>query len=131
VIVDEVYFSNESTSRINKKLITDRLRIQLNRAALGRMVFVARHLSKMVEDERSMKRDGVVDGGTIRKTQATAGADYRLGGTITSLDARASDGTVSRYHQIAFEMIDLEYGTIVWANMYEFKKMAAEDAVYR
>ena len=31
VIVDSEYFVNESSSRINKNIITDRLRVQLNR----------------------------------------------------------------------------------------------------
>lgn len=131
VIIDDVYFRNESTTRINKKLITDRLRVQLNRAAMGRMVFVGRHYSQMVAKEREMKRDGAVDGGTIRKTKATAGADFRLGGTISSLDMRTDSGVISRYHQIIFEMIDLEYGTIVWSNMYEFKKTGQDDVSYR
>ena len=36
VIVDSQYFRNESSEIIDKKLITDRLRITLNRAAAGR-----------------------------------------------------------------------------------------------
>ncbi len=116
---------------MNKKLVTDRLRIQLNRAANGRMVFVGRHYANMVESERALKRDGAVDGGTIRTTQATAGADFRLGGAITSLDARSSSGAISRYHQMTFEMIDLELGPIVWSGMYEFKKSAQDDVIYR
>ncbi len=33
IIIDAQYFMNESSSRINKNLITDRLRSELNRAA--------------------------------------------------------------------------------------------------
>ncbi len=132
IIVDSEYFRNESSSRINKNTITDRLRIELNRAANGRMVFVARHYSDMIESERALKRSGSVDSGTIRQTQATAGADFRLGGRITSLDAMdTGSGDASRYHQISFEMIDLEYGTIVWSGMYEMRKSAQDDIIYR
>lgn len=132
IIIDSEYFRNESSSRINKNSITDRLRIELNRAANGRMVFVARHYSDMVESERTLKRSGSVDSGTIRQTQATAGADFRLGGRITSLDATDTrSGDASRYHQISFEMIDLEYGTIVWSNVYEMRKSAQDDIIYR
>lgn len=132
IILDAAYFTNESSSRINKNMITDRLRIELQRAAQGRLLFVGREHVGMVEAERQLKRDGLTDGGTIRKTQATAGADYRLVGRITSADALdPSSGTVSRYQQITFEMLDLEYGTIVWAGMYEFKKTAQDDIVYR
>lgn len=132
VIVDSQYFFNESTSRINVNQITDRLRVNLNRAANGRMVFVGRQNIAMVEAERELKREGKVDGGTIRSTKATAGSDYRLAGRITSLDAVATgSGTSSRYTQITFEMIDLELGTIVWSGIYEFKKSAQDDVVYR
>lgn len=132
IIIDSEYFRNESSSRINKNSITDRLRVELNRAANGRMVFVGRHYSDMVESERDLKRSGVTDAGTIRQTQATAGADFRLGGRITSLDAMDTrSGESSRYHQVIFEMVDLEYGTIVWSGIYEMRKSAQDDIIYR
>ncbi len=132
VIIDSEYFRNESSSVVNRNQLTDRLRIQLNRSANGRMVFVGRHYADMVERERQMKRDGVVDGGTIRTTAATAGGDYRLGGRITSLDAMSRDTQKrSRYHQITFEMVDLELGTIVWSGIYEFQRTAQDNVIYR
>lgn len=132
IIVDSEYFTNESSSRINKNMLTDRLRINLNRASNGRLVFVGREYANMVEKERELKRRGVVDGGTIRATAATAGADFRLVGRITSLDAMdMASQEKSRYHQITFELIDLELGTYVWSGMYEFKKSAQDDIIYR
>lgn len=132
IIIDSEYFANDSSSRVNKNLITDRLRIELNRAAQGRLVFVARHYGDMVAKEREAKRSGETDRGTIRSTKAKAGADFRLGGRITSLDANSSrTGTLSRYHQISFELIDLEYETIAWSGMFEFKKEAQDDVLYR
>ncbi len=132
IIIDSEYFANDSSSRVNKNLITDRLRIELNRAAQGRLVFVARHYGDMVSKEREAKRSGETDRGTIRSTKAKAGADFRLGGRITSLDANSSrTGTLSRYHQISFELIDLEYETIAWSGLFEFKKEAQDDVLYR
>ncbi len=132
IIIDNEYFRNESSSIINTNLLTDRLRVELNRAANGRMVFVGRHFADMVEKERELKRDGAVDGGTIRRTQATAGGDYRLGGRIASLDAMDRNSqTRSRYHQVTFEMIDLELGTIVWSGSYEMKKASQDNVLYR
>lgn len=132
VIVDSEYFTNESSSRVNKNMLTDRLRIQLTRAANGRLIFVGREYASMIEKERELKRAGVVDGGTIRKTQATAGADYRMVGRISSLDAMDQNSQQkSRYHQITFELIDLELGTIVWSGIYEFQKSSQDDVVYR
>ena len=40
-------------------------------------------------------------------------------------------GEASRYHQVIFEMVDLEYGTIVWSGMYEMRKSAQDDIIYR
>lgn len=132
IIIDNEYLKNESTSVINTNMLTDRLRIELNRAANGRMIFVGRHFSDMVQKERDLKRDGTVDGGTIRQTAAQAGADFRLGGRIASLDAiDRNTGTQSRYSQITFEMVDLELGTIVWSGLYEMRKAARDNVVYR
>jgi hypothetical protein len=108
------------------------MRIALNRSAAGRMVFVARHYGDMVTSERDLKRTGVTDDGTMPKTRKMAGADYRLGGRLTSIDAvEVSSGTASRHHQAIFEMVDLETGQVIWGNMYEFRKAAQDDVIYR
>lgn len=132
VIIDEQYFKNESSSVINKKLITERLLVNLNRSAAGRMVFVERAAAEMVENERALKRKGVTTDGALGRAEKTAGADYRLAGSIMSLDtASNSTSMVSRYHQVSFKMVDLETGVLVWSGMYEFKKSAQDDLVYR
>lgn len=132
IIIDNEYLRNESTSVVNTNMLTDRLRIELNRAANGRLVFVGRHYADMVQQERDLKRDGAVDGGTIRQTAAQAGGDFRLGGRISSLDAiDRNTGTQSRYSQITFEMVDLELGTIVWSGLYEMRKAAQDNVIYR
>jgi penicillin-binding protein activator len=132
VIVDSQHFENQSSQRLNKDAITDRLRVGLNRASQGRMVFVSRQSAAVVAQERDLKRTGTVDRATIGLTKAQAGADYRLIGRINSLDSRdGRTGMVQRYNQITFEMIDLERGTIVWSGMYEFARAAADDIVYR
>lgn len=132
IIMDAEYFHNESSSRLNKHSITDRLRASLNRAAQGRVVFVGRQFADMVAHERDLKRNGVVDTGTLPLAQAQQGADFRLGGRLTSLDARsAASGQISRYTQIIFELVNLETGEIVWSGIYEFLKTAQDDVIYR
>ena len=132
VIIDSEYFYNESSSRVNKNLITDRLRIELNRAARGKMTFIGRHFANMVESERQLKREGQVDVGTTGLTKAAAGGDFRLGGRIASLDTvDPKSGMQLRYQQITFEMVDLETGAIPWSGIYEFKKSAQDDLIYR
>lgn len=132
IIVDSEYFSNDSGQRLDKNMIIDRLRINLQRASAGRLLFVSRESAGMVEQERELKRSGTTDVGTTGMTKAQAGADYRLRGRIMSQDARSmSSGNVERYTAMTFELIDLENSLSVWANMYEFKKGGADDAVYR
>ncbi|HSW20965.1 MAG TPA: penicillin-binding protein activator LpoB [Ramlibacter sp.] len=132
VIIDGAYFVNESSQAINKNIITQRLMVNLNRAARTRMQFINRQNSAMVEQERQLKRSGTVDTGTTGLTKAQAGADYRLSGKINSLDSRnVRSGMVQRYTQISFEMTDLESGEIVWAGIYEFSRASADDVIYR
>jgi len=132
VIVDSEYFKNRSSTRIDKDLITDQLRVELNRAANGRIIFIAREYGEMVEKERDMKRSGELTKGSVGMAKAQAGADFRLVGRITSQDElRATSGLKSRYHQIVFEMVDLETAGIIWNNSYAFKKTGQDDVVYR
>lgn len=132
IIIDEQYFKNQSSSRINKALITERLMINLNRASRGRLVFLERAAIEMVEAERKLKRSGHLSEGSLGSTDKIYGADYRMTGKIMSLDAVSSArGGNSRYHQITFKLVDLETGAIVWSNMYEFKKAAQTDVIYR
>lgn len=132
IIIDSEFFINESAQRLNKNAITDRLRVGLNNASQGRMVFVGRNYAGMVAQERDLKRSGTVDVGTTGLTQAQAGGDYRLGGRIVSVDQRnPKTGAIQRYNQVTFEMVDLERGTIVWSGLYEFARAAADDIIYR
>lgn len=132
IIMDTEYFKNESTQRLNKNLIVDRLRINLQRASRGKLVFVSRESAAMVNSERELKRDGVTDTGTTGLTKAQAGGDYRLIGRISTLDSRSpSTGAVERYTQLSFELVDLESGVSSWANQYELKKGGQDDAIYR
>lgn len=132
VVIDSQYFRNEGSQAINRDIITDRLRVNLNRASQGRLTFVTRVNMNMVQDERDLKRQGVTDVGTTGMTKAVMGADYRLTGVISTLDSRnPRTGMVQRYNQISFEMVDLESGEIVWSGLYEFARAAADDIVYR
>ena len=131
VIVDAAYFENQSSQRINKNILIDRLATQLQIAANGRILFVNREMADMVEKERQLKRAGKTDAGTTGLTRAVAGADYRLNGRITSLDARTAGGAAERLMNVVFRMTDLENGLTVWANQYSFKKAGRDDVIYR
>lgn len=132
VIIDAQNFANDSSQPINRNIITDRLRVALNRSSQGRLQFVGRQYTAAVEQERALKRSGVTDVGTVGMTKATLGVDYRLGGRIASLDAKSpKSGLIQRYTQITFEMFDVESGEIVWSGIYEFARAAGDDVVYR
>ena len=51
VIIDAEYFKNESSTRIDKNMITDRLRTGLNQAARGKMIFIGREYMNMMLKE--------------------------------------------------------------------------------
>lgn len=132
IILDSSDLRNQSSQRIDKDIITDELRGKLMGAARGKMRFVSREFIAAVEQERALKRDGVVDSGTTGLTRATAGADYKLVGKITSLDSRNNDtGMQERLTVISLEMLDLEYGTLVWNGTYKIRRAGADDVVYR
>ena len=131
VIVDAQYFQNRSKQRIDKNLLIGQLLAELHQAANGRILFVNREFIGMVEDERALKRAGVTDVGTTGLAQATAGADYRLSGRISSLEQHASDGVRQSYTTILFQMTDLENGIMVWSNQHEIRKAGQDSIVYR
>lgn len=131
VIIDSAGFRNESSQRINLNAIVDELQIQLLRAANGRMIFVSREDAALVEQERDLKRTGVTDVGTTGLTKAVAGADFRLTGRITTVEARTSSGAIDRTNSIFFRMIDLENQVMVWGNQYKFRKGGQDDVVYQ
>lgn len=133
IIMDGSDFTNEGSQPINKKLIINRLRVELNRASNGRIKFIGREFSTAVQQERALKRDGVTDIGTTGLTKALSGADFKMVGSIATLDSSSGSrsGLYQRYTQVTFEMLDLESGELIWSNNYEFERAAADDAVYR
>ncbi len=132
VLIDHTDFGNDSARAFNKKLIVNRIRIELQRAARGRMVFVSRQATASTEMERELKRSGRVSSGSQPLTRATAGVDYKLQGEFLTLDTRGgAEGGHTRYTQVSFEMVDKETNEIVWANIYEFRKASSDDLVYR
>lgn len=132
VVIDSQYFKVGGSQAVNRDLITERLRVNLNRAAQGRFIFVTRTNLDAVKEERALKRQGATDSGTGGMVDAVFGSDFLLRGTISSQDARsATTGFTQRYNQISFEIVDVESSEIVWSGLYEFSRAAADDVVYR
>jgi hypothetical protein len=132
VLIESRAFKVGGAQAINRDLITERLRVNLNRAAQGRMAFLNRSNLPDLETERNLKHTGVTDVGTTGLSKAPAGADFMLRGVISSQDSRSPrTGLIQRYNQITFEMVDIESYEIVWSGLYEFSRLAADDVVYR
>lgn len=131
VIVDDARFVNESNQIMNMNLVLDRLRIELMRAAQGRILFVSRQNVDLVQKEKTLKSKGVVDAGHSTTTRAIAGADFQLIGKLTSQTSLGkSSGTRANFYQFSFEMLDLNNGLSMWGNLYDVKKAGADDRIY-
>lgn len=132
IIMDGTEFVNRGSQRMDKDILANRMRVNLNRAAAGRMLFVGRHYQQSIDHERQLKDAGIVDGGTTGRSATTAGADYKLGGTIQTISSRSPQtGMVQQYNLITFEMFDLDQGYVVWSNAYEVSRASADDVIYR
>jgi len=132
VIIDDTRFKNESNQMINLALLLDRMRIELMRAADGRILFVSRQNVDLVEKEKQLKASGRVDEGAAESSRAIAGADYQLVGKLVSQTTSSNrSGMRANYYQVSLEMLDLNNGLSVWGNLYDVKKAGADDKLYR
>lgn len=132
VVLEGNDFENRSAQVIDRNSIANRLRINLNNAANGRMEFVNRQSTARIAQARALKRSGATSLGTTGLTKAIEGEDWFMAGQIVTSDARSTKtGLVQRYSQITFEMTDAESGRIIWSGLYEFSRAAADDVVYR
>ena len=132
IVLDDSDLQNRGSQAFDKGMITDSLRVRLNRAAHGRMIFIDREHMGTVQRERDLKRKGVTDVGTTGLTKAVAGADFKLMGSIRTLNlGNNNTGMRQRRTQVTFEMTDLESSALVWSNDYTFQKASADDITYQ
>ena len=86
----------------------------------------------MIETERALQEEGVVTSGTRISSARALGFDYRLGGSIRTIDAvHSRTGMRSTAHYITFELIEAGTGRLVWSKQYQFRKSAMDDILYR
>lgn len=131
VIIDDERFTNESNQVLSMNMVLDRLRIELMRAAQGRILFVSRQNVDLVEREKTLKAKGKVDAGSSTTSRAIAGADFRLIGKLSSQTSQSrGTGLKANYYQFSFEMLDLNNGLSMWGNLYDVKKAGADDKIY-
>lgn len=128
IVIDPV--QNETRFPINKDLFTDRIRIQLNTKATGRVSFLARDRMAALEHERALKQSGQVTASSDPNVVEFKGADFFLTGKLQGLTTRTSQGT-SDYILYSFQLIDARTSDIIWEDSAEIKKQGLEDAAYR
>lgn len=136
VVIDAQHFENAGSQPMDKKIITDQLRVQLfiaaSRDGAPRMIVLDRENFGMVLKERDLQHGGLVDPGTIERTEAPMGADFRLTGrigTMDSIDPRT--GREQRFYQFTFQLTNLQTGAFVWADQYKLEKAGTRDEVLR
>lgn len=128
IVIDPV--RNDTRFPINKDLFTDRIRVQLNSQAAGRVRFLARDRMQALERERQLKQSGQVTASADPNVVEFRGADYFLTGKLGGLTTRTSQGT-SDYVLYSFQLINARTSEIVWEDSAEIKKQGLEDAAYR
>ncbi|HEY5914837.1 MAG TPA: penicillin-binding protein activator LpoB [Verrucomicrobiae bacterium] len=128
VVLDPVV--NNTRFPINKDIFLIRIRAELNKKSMGKVVFLARDRMATLEREKQMKQSGQVTSSSDPNKVEFKGADYFLTGTLSGLSTRTSAGT-SDYILYSFQLIDARTSDIVWEDSAEIKKQGLEDAAYR
>ena len=128
VVLDPVV--NNTRFPINKEIFLTRIRTELNKKSLGKVVFLARDRMAALDKERNLKRTGDVTASANPQTQEFLGADYFLTGSLEGMSTRTAAGT-SDYVLYDFQLIDARTSAIVWEDSAEMKKQGLEDAAYR
>jgi hypothetical protein len=121
---------NETRFPIAKDIFVDKIRIELNRNASGRVRFLARDTMPTLEQERAAKRAGAVTATADPNAQEFKGADYFLKGKLQGMSTRTGAGT-SDYVLYSFQLVDARTSEIVWEDASDIKKQGLEDAAYR
>lgn len=121
---------NATRFPINKDIFLDRIRVELNSQATGKVIFLARSRMPALEQERQMKQSGQVTASSDPNLVEFKGADFFLTGKLSGLSTRTAAGT-SDYILYTFQLIDARTSEIIWEDSAEIKKQGLEDAAYR
>ena len=118
---------NNTRFIINKDIFTQKIRIELNKNATGKVRFLARDRMDDILKEREAKRKNLV---TASKEGDLYGVDFYLTGELTGLSKAVSNNR-SDYILMAFQLIDAETSDIIWEDSYEIKRVGESGAVYQ
>lgn len=118
VIIEDV--KNNTRFAMNKGLFMRRFRVELNRKAQGKLLFLARENLKETMAERE-----------LRGEKGITSADYILTGTIDGLSSPTSEGGTQESFLYYFRLIDTSNDIILWEDTYVISKMSVESLINR
>ncbi|MFH1198575.1 MAG: penicillin-binding protein activator LpoB [Candidatus Omnitrophota bacterium] len=118
---------NSTRFVINKDIFTQKIRIELNKNATGKVRFLARDRMDDILKEREAKRKNLV---TTSKEGDLFGVDFYLTGELTGL-SKAVNSRRSDYILMSFQLIDAETSDIIWEDSYEIKRVGEAGVVYQ
>lgn len=118
---------NSTRFIINKDIFTQKIRIELNKNATGKVRFLARDRMEDILEEREAKRKDLV---TASKEGDIHGADYYLTGELAGLSKAVNTGR-SDYILMSFQLIDTETSDIIWEDAYEIKRVGQAGVAYQ
>lgn len=122
-----VEMANRTTDDIDSYNLLSQIRTLLIKYSEGKVVFLDREKSDVIQQERKLKREGNV-GSSGEKV--FSGADYFLTGRAFSLEKR-DRGKKDVYYRFSFRLTDAESGDIIWEDEYEFKKAGSFGLMYQ
>ncbi|CAN5458653.1 hypothetical protein BH09SUM1_BH09SUM1_30190 [soil metagenome] len=129
-VINMLPMSNNTRYAFNTEIFASKLKVELNKRAKGRYVFVSRDINPEIDAEREQKREGQLDYDPALRTKSKSGADYFLKGRADGLAAVSTKGQ-SDTILYTFKLTDTESGLDVWEDEFTTKKEGKDDVIYR
>ena len=117
VIVDDV--ENRTDEHIDTKSLTEAIQNEVINS--GKVRFVDKGRRQKILDEIKYQNSGVVSSQSSKKSGKQTGADFMLGGAISSIAPKQGGLKVVTYQTI-LTLTNLETAEIVWSEKHEIKK---------
>lgn len=109
---------NKSEELFDGEMFLYKVRTELQKNCAGRIIFVDRDLTSLIEKERRDKQRGAI---TSTGQTPRLGANFFLAGRVDGIQAaRGRERTT--YLRFSFRLTDADSSAIVWEDDYELKK---------
>lgn len=118
VIVDDV--ENRTDEHLDVKALTDFIQDELINSQKVRFANNKAQRQKIL-DELKFQNSGAVNQQTAKKQGNQSGADYLLGGSVSS-SVHQMDALKTVTYQTTLTLTNIETGEIEWSTKYEIKK---------